>query len=241
MRRFRHPPSRGNPYQTAVSTQCLRAFAGVRWSLRCSHGQRRLTTCSPMFAVPATSARHDRMPRPLCGIAQARSFPWPRPAECRRPPAHRRLRHAQEPNNLRSRTCCRGRRRLTFVPSLGSTGQPSLRPNLPPGRAPRAVEVTRKGAQHSGAPHSCAVDGTSTALPSNPRDRTAALRGYCPAMSLTTGGESPCLALRLRFGLHREDCRDLFCEHRCLCWVHLMSSGIEISAARPLAVLDREA
>ena len=53
------------------------------------------------------------------------------------------------------------------------------------------MEVTPKGAQRSGAPRSCAVDGTSTALHSNPRDRTAALRGYCPAMSLTTGGESP--------------------------------------------------
>ena len=180
MRRFRHPPSRGNPYQTAVSTQCLRAFAGVRWSLRCSHGQRRLTTCSPMFAVPATSARHDRSRAPLCGIAQARSFPWPRPAECRRPPAHRRLRHAQEPNNLRSRTCCRGRRRLTFVPSLGSTRQPSLRPNLPPGRAPRAVEVTRKGAQRSGAPRSCAVDGTSTTLHSNTKGQHRRSAGLLP-------------------------------------------------------------
>ena len=45
----------------------------------------------------------------------------------------------------------------------------SLRPDLPPGRAPRAVEVTPKGAQRSGAPRRCAVDGASTAVHSKTR------------------------------------------------------------------------
>ncbi len=54
--------------------------------------------------------------------------------------------------------------------------RPSLRPDLPPGRARRAVEVTPKGAQRSGAPRLGAVDGTSTALHyKGPRRRPAGL------------------------------------------------------------------
>jgi hypothetical protein len=45
-------------------------------------------------------------------------------------------------------------------------------PTCPPGRAPRAVEVTPKGAKRSGAPRAGAVDGTSTALPSEARATT---------------------------------------------------------------------
>src|SRR5208337_3251165 len=50
--------------------------------------------------------------------------------------------------------------------------RPSLRPDLPPGRAPRAAEVTPKGAQRSGALRSCAVDAASTALSSFAEDET---------------------------------------------------------------------
>src|SRR5208337_1499812 len=85
--------------------------------------------------------------------------PWPRPAEGRRPPARRRLRHAQEPNNLRSRTCCRGRRRLTFVPSLGSTAT----------TIPSSQPASRQSAARSGSHPEEGAAQRSTAL----------LRGWC--------------------------------------------------------------
>ena len=52
---------------------------------------------------------------------------------------------------------------LRSIPWFDRSDHPFV-PTLPPGRAPRAVEVTPKGAPRTGAPRRGAVDGTSTAL-----------------------------------------------------------------------------
>ena len=96
-------------------------------------------SCGPISVARCHSTRRTQPP-PICRIAQARSQPRPRLAQCRRSAAWGGLCHADLPNPIQSPTCRQANRCLstTPIPLFDRNGHPFVPTWRPPERCAQA-------------------------------------------------------------------------------------------------------